>query len=113
MIHLREPFKILAHRYIKIINEKYTDQDEYKHRIKTMLEIGLAEIDNWPIDKLYRWLGFVQGILTIKELINVDEEREFSRPLFHEAYKKEQIEIPRTINIKENTYGRNTTDSTC
>ncbi len=96
---IREPFKALAHRYIKIIDENLLDEDEYKYKLKSMLEIGLVEIDTWPIDKLYRWLGFVQGVLTMKELITVDEEREFSRPLFHEAYRQSGIEIPKTISI--------------
>lgn len=37
----------------------------------------------YPFEKLNRWLGFVQGVLAAVRIIDVDEEREFSRPLLH------------------------------
>ncbi|KPC17300.1 Uncharacterized protein AC499_0502 [Pseudomonas amygdali pv. lachrymans] len=37
----------------------------------------------YPFDKLNRWLGFVQGVLAAVRIIDVDEERKFSRPLLH------------------------------
>lgn len=40
----------------------------------------------YPADKMHRWLGFVQGILCVKGITNVDEEREFSRPLLHSLH---------------------------
>ena len=66
-----------------------------------MLQTLELNIDTWPIDKSNRWLGFIQGILCFKQLIDVDEERDFSRPLFHDYYKNNNIEIPITINLKE------------
>lgn len=41
-----------------------------------------------PFDKLSRWLGFVQGVLAVQGIIDVDEEREFTRPIFHQLYGK-------------------------
>lgn len=58
-------------------------------------QIGLLT-GSMPIDKASRWLGFVQGCLTMRGLIDVDEERTFSRPLFHAAYAAEGISIPET-----------------
>lgn len=43
-------------------------------------------IDNghtYPADKMHRWLGFIQGVLAVQGLIDVDTEREYTRPLFH------------------------------
>ncbi len=40
----------------------------------------------YPADKMYRWLGFVKGVLAVRGAINVDEERAYTRPLFHELY---------------------------
>ena len=34
-------------------------------------------------DKANRWLGFVQGILIAAGVLGVDEERDYTRPLFH------------------------------
>lgn len=36
-------------------------------------------------DKISRWIGFIQGVMSVKGYISVDEERDFSRPLFHEV----------------------------
>lgn len=47
-----------------------------------------------PIDKLSRWLGFVQGCLAMRGLISVDEERDLSRPLLHDAYRKAGERVP-------------------
>lgn len=48
-----------------------------------LCEQAIAHHERYPFDKLNRWLGFVQGVLAVTGLIDVDEEREFSRPLLH------------------------------
>lgn len=40
----------------------------------------------YPTDKMHRWLGFVQGVLAAKGAISVDEERAYTRTIFHELY---------------------------
>lgn len=40
----------------------------------------------YPLDKMHRWLGFIQGVLAATCVIDVDKEREFTRPLFHAVY---------------------------
>lgn len=42
----------------------------------------------YPFDKLNRWLGFVQGVLAATELIDVDTERDFTRPILHSFHEK-------------------------
>lgn len=37
----------------------------------------------YPFDKMNRWLGFVQGVLAAKGIIDVDTERSFTRPVLH------------------------------
>jgi len=46
----------------------------------------LLNIRTMQIDKLSRWVGFIQGVLAANGLLDVDEERERTRPLFHKAY---------------------------
>ena len=45
---------------------------------------AIEYMDELSEDKANRWLGFVQGVLTVGDLIQVDSERDFTRPLFHE-----------------------------
>jgi hypothetical protein len=57
-----------------------------EHLIKLCNEV----IDNhqrYPFDKLCRWMGFVQGVLAFQGIIQVEQEREFSRPLLHAIHK--------------------------
>ena len=54
-----------------------------------------------PIDKPSRWLGFVQGCLAMRGLIDVDEERTATRPRFHRAYREEGISVPSTLEAPE------------
>ena len=44
-----------------------------------------------PIDKAARWLGFIQGCLAMRGLIDVDAERDITRPIFHAAYTAEGL----------------------
>lgn len=38
--------------------------------------------DDFPIDKLARWTGFVQGVMAARGWISVQAERDRTRPLF-------------------------------
>lgn len=41
---------------------------------------------DYPFDKMNRWLGFTQGVLAATGLIDVDAEREYTRPLLHQLH---------------------------
>jgi hypothetical protein len=49
----------------------------------------LKNIETWPPDKINRWLGFIQGCFAMRGHIDVDQERDISRPLFHQIYEEE------------------------
>lgn len=42
----------------------------------------LVQIPTLENDKAHRWLGFVQGVMRCAGLIDVNVERDFTRPLF-------------------------------
>lgn len=60
---------------------------------------ALLENPDWPIDKVSRWIGFIQRGLIDAKMTSVDFERDFSRGLFHAAYKAEGIEIPESFTV--------------
>lgn len=65
--------------------------------LKWMLDRCLVEIETMPVDKISRWIGFVQGCLaTSLHGFSIEEERDRTRPLFHAAYKAMGIPIPET-----------------
>lgn len=59
-----------------------------------MCETARAQAPGWPDDKTSRWLGFVQGVMTVQGLLTVAAERDFSRPLFHAAYAEQGWQAP-------------------
>lgn len=62
--------------------------------LQWMCDEAMGNAESWPVDKLSRWLGFVQGVLTANNVITVKVEREFSRPLFHAAYRNAGMLVP-------------------
>lgn len=64
-----------------------------------MCEQAQSHLTDWPLDKTSRWLGFIQGCLTVRGVLSVQEEREFSRPLFHAAYRAQGDCPPPSVGI--------------
>mgnify|MGYP001014788732 CR=1 FL=1 len=51
-----------------------------------LCEEAMVNTQKYPSDKMHRWLGFVQGVLAAQGIIDVDVERDYTRPLFHGLY---------------------------
>jgi hypothetical protein len=51
-----------------------------------MCDTALTNLYSFPVDKLNRWLGFVQGCLISWKMTTVNEQREWTRPFFKEHY---------------------------
>ncbi len=64
--------------------------------LRWMINECINELETYPIDKISRWIGFVQGVLTVKGILSTEGERNRTRPFFHEAYEAMGISIPRT-----------------
>lgn len=62
-----------------------------------MVDQIAVNINTWPIDKSARWLGFIQAMMVAQSWITVDEERDRTRPIFHQAYIDEGLETPRSV----------------
>ena len=59
-----------------------------------MCSVVMAESGRWPLDKLGRWLGYVQGVLAARGLMDVDAERDRTRGGFRSAYVADGLEAP-------------------
>lgn len=60
----------------------------------------IDHVSEWPEDKINRWLGYIQGCLAMRGLIDVDGERAFTRPLFHALAIEKGLETPPTAARK-------------
>lgn len=52
-------------------------------KLRGLLVEAITNGAKYPLDKLHRWLGFIQGVLAMKGVICVEAERNFTRPLLH------------------------------
>lgn len=89
----------LFRRYLALLgDEPLAEGDETSPaNLAWMCREALAGAETLPVDKLSRWLGFVQGVLAARAIISVADEREVSRPLFHSAYRTEGTAMPPTL----------------
>ena len=87
----------------QICFERYLNQNKFNLTpdLIVLAQKAILEINNYPIDKLSRWLGFIQGYVIFTKQTTIKNERDFSRELFHNAYKNENIKIPKSFSSEE------------
>lgn len=72
----REALEQCAVRYHDMASS--TEDDE----LKEFIELFNSVVDEYPLTKLCRWLGYIQGKLIEKGITTVERERDWTRPLF-------------------------------
>lgn len=55
--------------------------------LRWMMDELVKNIDTFPADKTSRWIGFIQGVMAANGALDVDAERDRTRPLFKKAYE--------------------------
>ncbi len=84
--------KVLCYKYLSICSDDRTSK---------MLMYMLDYPFDFPFDKANRWIGFIQGVLWKEGLIDLEEERNFTRPLFRTYYRTFEKRVPITVDIGE------------
>ena len=86
------------------LEEKNTHTLERILQLKAMCQTVISNTSQYDKgynkmteDKISRWLGYVQGIMTIYGWITIAEERETTRSLFHQAYEDAGLSKPASI----------------
>lgn len=93
---------ICKERYLEMLYEPMgLDPNDHRTRIVTaplklvelyrfiQSDFHLGIVDRLPLNKLNRWLGYIQGCLIWEGLTTVEAERDFTRPLFRPIDFKE------------------------
>lgn len=106
---IRNASLLLAQRYLDIIqNNKKEQPENFPDNEKTSLDNlcwmcdRIITSSDMPVDKISRWIGFIQGVLVCRGLTTCDVERDFSRPIFHKAYRDSGVAIPQTLEKPDN-----------
>lgn len=76
----------LLHRYEDLLGNIASDdgqsEDKTSNRHLCWMLQRISKMKNTD-PKLHRWLGFVQGVMAVRGLIDVDEERDLTRHIFN------------------------------
>lgn len=101
--HLRNALLQTVEGLMPLIPENTTDKQGPTSlvHLQWMLSEITRKIAVWPTDKTSRWIGFVQGALATKGMLDVNAERARTRPIFHEAYQAMGLTIPETVDRDE------------
>lgn len=92
--------RTILKRYVQIL-EKYPFEAKYSSKyLLRMCDVAIYNYDLWPIDKLSRWLGFIQGVMIANGCTDVDSQRDYSRELFHAAYIQKGIKVPASVGVE-------------
>lgn len=94
--HLRLALKQTLEGLVTLADDDGEGPTSLVH-LNWMVREALEKIDVWPVDKTSRWIGFIQGCLASKGMLDVNVERDRTRPIFHEAYEAMGLEIPKTV----------------
>ena len=98
---LKDAYDEIFRRYNGLAQNNADIPSDQQYKIQSM-GIYCISHHEMPIDKISRWLGFIQGILYAHNLLDINEERDITRPLIHAAYKEMQKEIPQSIDLHQN-----------
>lgn len=105
---LREALKPLFERYQRLAQDPSVPANPgaapgtEMEQVAWLCATALEHLYDHPLDKLNRWLGFVQGVLAVNGSIDVTIERDRTRPLFHAAYRAMGWAPPTTLH-RDNT----------
>lgn len=91
-----DPQSELRRAFINVIDGLYADLlgrtfGEGKlsaEHLRWMCAEILRNIRTFPVDKIGRWVGFIQGVMACNGALDVDAERDRTRPIFTDAYAK-------------------------
>lgn len=103
-------FKVLDHlktiiqKNDKIIHDNnsfhYSENVYAPLLIEALIDYTKQDANNIGINAMSLRLGLIQGYMVAFNYIDVEEERNFTRPIFHEAYKKIGIIPPKSVSVK-------------
>jgi len=86
-----------------VLSEKYkklSTNTASESKVCRMMDALVCHSYEWPDDKIGRWLGYVQCLLIeVEHVTTVEDERNTTRPLFHEYYSSKGINIPESYPI--------------
>jgi hypothetical protein len=87
------------HEIVTVLVARYRKVAGGNDRVHQMLWTLSEDSRHWPTDKTNRWIGFIQGCLFSEGKIDINTERDFTRPLFHSYYDAQGLAKPASVDV--------------
>lgn len=84
----------LRQRLLRVSFTLFDKPQQSAPHLLWMLDELDRKLDRFPVDKTGRWIGYVQGVLACNGFLDVNEERDRTRPLFQKAYSTAEAIAP-------------------
>lgn len=75
-------------------------QKEIYSYVSDIIETTMKYSRHLGVEKTSLQLGYIQGFMVAKSLLDVDKEREKTRPIFHRAYRELGMVSPPSFGVK-------------
>lgn len=100
---VRESNRVTALELLPLIPEEIPGSDNRTcpANLRWLLNRVIEEINTFPLDKIGRWIGFVQGVLAMSGDLDVDEERDRTRARMQAAYAATGQVVPATMQMPD------------
>lgn len=97
---------VLFERYAKLARENAAKLDALPLRCQSTSVLALCNEAmkngaDYPFEKMNRWVGFVQGVLAATGVLDMDAEREVTRPLLRQLHDEPTLSFPRVKKLSE------------
>lgn len=73
-----------------LLGRNFGDGKLSAEHLRWMCAEVLRNIKTMPVDKMGRWVGFIQGVMACNGVLDVDAERDRTRPIFTAAYAADE-----------------------
>lgn len=79
--HLFDRYLFLAKENYHVLSARVTPV--LTDKVINLSASAITIMNDLPEDKANRWLGFVQGVMIAGGVLDIEYERDYTRPLFH------------------------------
>ncbi|WP_315922331.1 hypothetical protein [Mesorhizobium sp. SP-1A] len=77
------------------------DNDHVSNLIEKLIEDAMLDAKYIGVNALSLRVGFIQGYMVSYHFLDVSEERNITRPIFHKAYEELGIRPPKSVAISK------------
>lgn len=83
--------EVIEPLYDLVRNMTFGSGKKSAEHLTWMCDQLLSNMKDAPTDKIGRWVGYIQGVMSAHGCLDVDEERNRTRPIFTKVYNEQKL----------------------